>query len=98
MTAGKWSVTRYENGLWCIWDGDGHHRGSYSTWEAAMRDAYRVAAILDRVGDALTKIDTAYQSASDRWEDDVTDFYAGTRADALSEAHHLIYEALGDTP
>lgn len=53
---------------------------------------------LDRVRDALTKIDTAYQSASDRWEDDVSDTYAGARADALSEAHHLIYEALGDTP
>lgn len=53
---------------------------------------------LDRVRDALTKIDTAYQSAYGRWEDDVSDTYAGARADALSEAHHLIYDALGDKP
>lgn len=43
MTAGKWSVTRYEDGAWLVWDGDGHHRGTYPTWEEAMRYAHRDA-------------------------------------------------------
>lgn len=52
---------------------------------------------LDRVRDALTKIDAAYQSAYGRWENDLSDTYASARADALSEAHHLIYDALGSS-
>ena len=43
MTAGKWAVTRGEDGVWRVWDGDGYHRGSYSTWGAAMRFAHRDA-------------------------------------------------------
>ena len=44
MTAGKWSVTRYEGGLWRVWDGDSDYIGTYPTWEGAMRGAHRGAS------------------------------------------------------
>lgn len=43
MTAGKWSVLRGEDKVWRVWDGDGDYRGTYHTWEGAIRDADRGA-------------------------------------------------------
>ena len=44
MTAGKWRVLRGKDGVWRVLDGDGDYRGTYPTWEGAMRGAHRGAS------------------------------------------------------
>ena len=43
MSPGKWTVSRAKDGAWRVFDGDGHYRCAYTTWEGAMRYAHRDA-------------------------------------------------------
>lgn len=52
---------------------------------------------LDRVRDALTKIDRLEDDTWAAWERDADMFEQG-RSDAYDHAHTIITEALGDTP